>query len=299
MDRANLQKEVESLSSEIDRIADSANFNGQKLLNGSLTANTVVRLRNAPTAASQAGLDLNIVLNGYKKTDGTYGKFSVSFATGTSLGATFSSGKLTLTLKNPASGNGVTWTAEDIRAAIAAVSVASSNVDQAAILDALKNVSVTGKGLIAKNNATGITVTGATPVNGKDKLIQLQIGDSSDEFNQMSVNVNDMHVKALGIDEINIGDQEGAAAIDKINEAINFVSSTRGDLGAIQNHLEHTTNNLGVMKENIQDDESTIRDVDVADEMMKYTKNNILIQASLAMLAQANQVPQGVLQLLQ
>ena len=77
------------------------------------------------------------------------------------------------------------------------------------------------------------------------------------------------------------------------------MSSTRGDLGAIQNRLEYTQNNLSVMTENIQDAESTIRDTDVADEMMAYTKNNILVQSAQAMLAQANQVPQGVLQLLQ
>ncbi|MBQ3077324.1 MAG: flagellin, partial [Clostridia bacterium] len=84
-----------------------------------------------------------------------------------------------------------------------------------------------------------------------------------------------------------------------IKAAINSVSMTRGTLGATQNRLEHTANNLSVMEENITDAESTIRDTDVADEMMAYTKNNILIQSAQAMLAQANAVPQGVLQLLQ
>ena len=77
------------------------------------------------------------------------------------------------------------------------------------------------------------------------------------------------------------------------------VSDVRGTLGATQNRLDHTINNLSVMEENIQDAESTIRDTDVAEEMMEYTKNNILIQSAQAMLAQANAVPQGVLQLLQ
>ena len=90
-----------------------------------------------------------------------------------------------------------------------------------------------------------------------------------------------------------------AKALDKIKSAINYVSDVRGTLGATQNRLDHTINNLSVMQENIQDAESTIRDTDVADEMMAYTKNNILIQSAQAMLAQANQVPQGVLQLLQ
>ncbi len=76
------------------------------------------------------------------------------------------------------------------------------------------------------------------------------------------------------------------------------MSDVRGTLGATQNRLEHTANNLSVMKENIQDAESSIRDTDIAEEMMAYTKNNILVQSAQAMLAQANQVPQGVLQLL-
>ena len=103
-----------------------------------------------------------------------------------------------------------------------------------------------------------------------------------------------------GIADIDISTQAGAkAAVDKIKAAINYVSDVRGTLGATQNRLDHTINNLSVMTENIQDAESTIRDTDVADEMMAYTKNNILIQSAQAMLAQANQVPQGVLQLLQ
>jgi len=129
--------------------------------------------------------------------------------------------------------------------------------------------------------------------------LTLQIGDTADSFNQMKVKVGDMHTKAMKIDGINIGTQEGAAAaVQTVRDAINYVSSVRGDLGAVQNRLEHTGNNLAVMQENIQDAESTIRDTDVAAEMMSYVKNNILVQSAQAMLAQANQVPQGVLQLL-
>ena len=132
------------------------------------------------------------------------------------------------------------------------------------------------------------------------KALTLQIGDTSDSFNRLSVSIQDMHVDSLGIEDLDISTQAGAqSAVDKIKAAINTVSSVRGTLGATQNRLDHTINNLSVMKENIQDAESTIRDTDVADEMMAYTKNNILIQSAQAMLAQANQVPQGVLQLLQ
>ena len=146
--------------------------------------------------------------------------------------------------------------------------------------------------------------------------LTLQIGDTSESFNQMKVQVGDMHTDAMGtgtyldengkevkitktIADIDISNQAGAAeAINVIKNAINYVSGVRGDLGAVQNRLEHTQNNLSVMAENIQDAESTIRDTDVAEEMMSYVKNNILVQSAQAMLAQANQVPQGVLQLL-
>ena len=143
-----------------------------------------------------------------------------------------------------------------------------------------------------------VDTTKGEPIVGKG--LTLQIGDTSDDFNQLTVDIQDMHANSLGIAGLNISTQDGAqAAVDTIKNAINTVSSVRGTLGATQNRLDHTINNLSVMTENIQDAESTIRDTDVADEMMAYTKNNILVQSAQAMLAQANQVPQGVLQLLQ
>ena len=130
--------------------------------------------------------------------------------------------------------------------------------------------------------------------------LTLQVGDTAADYQKVTLNIKDMSSEGLGIKDINIGTQEGAsAAIDKIKAAINSVSSTRGDLGAVQNRLEHTINNLGVTTENLTAAESRIRDTDMAQEMMNYTKNNILVQAAQAMLAQANTVPQGVLQLLQ
>ena len=138
----------------------------------------------------------------------------------------------------------------------------------------------------------------------KTSTIDLQIGDTSDAFNKLSFNLQTMDCKTLKIDaktaKIGSGNAASASkAISAIKAAINTVSTVRGQLGAYQNRLDHTINNLSVMTENIQDAESTIRDTDVADEMMAYTKNNILVQSAQAMLAQANQVPQGVLQLLQ
>ena len=152
----------------------------------------------------------------------------------------------------------------------------------------------------ANDNGKWTVANASTAAAAKTDGLTLQIGDTSDSFNQMTVQLDDMHVKSLKLNNINIGTQADAkAAVDTIRDAINKVSSTRGLLGATQNRLDHTINNLSVMTENIQDAESTIRDTDVAEEMMAYTKNNILVQSAQAMLAQANQVPQGVLQLLQ
>ena len=145
----------------------------------------------------------------------------------------------------------------------------------------------------------GLIQMGIINTNASNRGLTLQIGDTAEKFNQMVVEVGDMHTTAMGIANIDISNQTGAAAaIQTVKDAINYVSGVRGDLGAVQNRLEHTQNNLSVMAENIQDAESTIRDTDVAEEMMAYTKNNILVQSAQAMLAQANQIPQGVLQLL-
>ena len=152
---------------------------------------------------------------------------------------------------------------------------------------------------LANNFAMRVKTTTKVEAQEATNGLTLQIGDTSDSFNQMKVVIGDMHTKAMGIDGVDISTQDGAAAaVQTIKDAINYVSGIRGDLGAVQNRLEHTGNNLSVMAENIQDAESTIRDTDVAEEMMSYVKNNILVQSAQAMLAQANQVPQGVLQLL-
>ena len=129
--------------------------------------------------------------------------------------------------------------------------------------------------------------------------ISLQVTETSNGPS-IDVALDVMNSTSLGTQTINIGTDTGAkSAIDTAKDAIGLVSSMRSTFGALQNRLEHTINNLGVQAENITAAESRIRDVDMAKEMMAYTKNNILVQASQAMLAQANQVPQGVLQLLQ
>ena len=303
VDRLNLQKEVTALKSEIDRIADSSNFNGIKLLDGSLGG------WKGDAIAAEAGVyDENpVTVTGgalkkgdtFKLTYGTNG--SVDLAEFTFGGvkvekAKFADQGITATIEAPKKADGSTDTAGTFTIKL--------TVDRA-------NKTVTSPVADAIGDGLTITLTTKAPDKNDNKDIvfkatgeggglELQIGDTADKFNKLKVNVGDMHAKGLGIDDVDISNQtKAASSIQKIKDAINSVSSTRGDLGALQNRLEHTSNNLSVMTENIQDAESTIRDTDVADEMMAYTKNNILIQSAQAMLAQANQVPQGVLQLLQ
>ncbi|WP_405130892.1 flagellin [Paenibacillus sp. FSL H8-0317] len=188
---------------------------------------------------------------------------------------------------------------------------------------------------LAKGNATALegtfkleTATAKVEVVGpeispaeyEDRSASFQIGANQNQ--SLSLGVNDMRAAALGItgtgkgfsaaDNVTDGtdnknaekaldltsNTNAASAITTVDKAIASVSSERSKLGAVQNRLEHTINNLGTSSENLTAAESRIRDVDMAKEMMSQTKNNILAQAAQAMLAQANQQPQGVLQLL-
>ena len=296
-DRKQLQKEVDQLKSEINRIADSANFNGIKLLDGSMSANAITKIITA-ASSSNAGVDVSIVADSVFDDKGARKELKFTFATAANTaGAKVSgTGDVIISLVK-----GTEYSAADIQALLTKAVGTKTDVNED-FLAAARNATVTGGGITNASgkqwNAFKTSTTVASANNGKP--LTLQIGDTSDSFNQLKVGIKDCHIDALGLTDMKIGDQTSAgAALDKIKSAINYVSDVRGTLGATQNRLDHTINNLSVMQENIQDAESTIRDTDVADEMMAYTKNNILIQSAQAMLAQANQVPQGVLQLLQ
>ena len=385
VDRANLQKEIKSLKDEVDRIADSTNFNGINLLDGSLSATKLdfgktlavggatAATVNAATGTKSA-FDVGIGKNGttetltveYADENGTLHKVEVEYTSANTAAGNdkaikdaLSKSELSSVFDITSDGNGKFTLTSKVTGADGAKLTGISSTDKTSTavktgaVTAGKNETVTLTGgaqnITAGNNfvlngktyefvkdantkptiegATAILI-GAAPadtvanlnkalessgikatVNTNDlvfettkngKGLTLQIGDTSEDFNQMTVSVGDMHADALGIADIDISTQAGAQkAVDKIKSAINSVSSTRGDLGAIQNRLEHTINNLSVTAENMTAAESRIRDVDMANEMMAYTKNNILVQSSQAMLAQANQLPQGVLQLLQ
>ncbi len=150
----------------------------------------------------------------------------------------------------------------------------------------------------------GVTMTdgagvGKAAIGGTGEGLTFQIGANGVEDQRLTVNINDMSSTALGINGVSVAKQDDAnVAINKIDDALKAVSTQRAKLGAVQNRLEHTVNSLNTANENLSAAESQIRDTDMAAEMIKYTKSNILQQASQSMLAQANQQPQGVLQLL-
>ncbi len=176
-----------------------------------------------------------------------------------------------------------------------------------------------GISLLDGSLSTGFTGGAVGAGGGTGASLVLQVGDTNQSYQQVSVGIKSMATASLGTigtpggvagglstlsgiaanAATNITTITGAnAAIDVIKAAIEDVSTARSGLGALQNRLEHTINNLGVTTENMNAAESRIRDTDMAKEMMNFTKNNILTQSAQAMLAQANQIPQGVLQLL-
>ena len=151
-----------------------------------------------------------------------------------------------------------------------------------------------------KDIAASLGLANGSSMAGGNRGLILQIGDTADSFNQIAVSVANMSSLGIGVASVDISKREGAAsAIDTIRAAIHKVSEQRAVLGATQNRLEYTINNLDTASENLQSANSRIRDTDMAKMMMEYTKVNVLTQSAQAMLAQANQQPQSVLQLLQ
>ncbi|MBE5978979.1 MAG: flagellin [Paenibacillaceae bacterium] len=322
VDRENLTKEVDSLKSEINRISEGTNFNGINLLDGSLGKTTGVPQKMVgigssighTTVTRASGASLSVDNSSTTTVD-------ESQTVGIKVGTGANSSKITVTVTNNVDGSAKTSVIDlkDVttitNGTSAGTALASGTLQsgQTASIDlssvGLGRIEVTvnngqtedADGLAgALGNATPIiSGKGTSPSTTVGSGLSLQIGDTGKDFNSITVSVGSMSSKALGLDSVDVSTQSGAkAAIKTIKDAINTVSSTRGNLGALQNRLEHTINNLGVTTENMSAAESRIRDVDMAKEMMNYTKNNILVQSSQAMLAQANQLPQGVLQLL-
>lgn len=267
-DRQKIQDEITQLTSEITGIADKTQFNGKELLNGSFGVQVKAgTISLAGLAAAGATVEYSGIANGTTVTFNQAGAGGVSITVGA-----------TTQLLAGANGSAVTagavWNFDKVGVKISFTAAG----DRSALLS---------------GNTLGASGTSAT----------FQIGANADQ--ELVININNMRASALGtattgIDTINVGDaaQLMTDKLNVIDTAISAVSDQRSKLGAWQNRLEHTINNLSTSSENLTAAESRVRDVDMAKEMMEFTKNNILNQASTAMLAQANQQPQGVLQLL-
>ena len=200
--------------------------------------------------------------------------------------------------------NGVSKSNSSIISAEQAVKLMTSELTAANNIGTTKDAATVEAAAAGYTSDAGITFTinkGTAEV--ADKLsFSLHVGSDADMTNKINVDIETMNSSYLGIKGINVNDDTGVAgtyAIDAISDAISKVSSQRSALGAVQNRLEHTIDNLDNVVENTETAESRIRDTDMAEEMVNYSKNNILAQAGQSMLAQANQSNQGVLSLLQ
>ncbi|WRS27333.1 flagellin [Oscillospiraceae bacterium MB08-C2-2] len=294
VDRLNINKEVSALKLEIDRIAASTNYNGISLLDGSL-GGEVMKTKSAALEGVGIKSAATFVMTGTKVASGTTVNLVVRHS-GTAKGIALQVGTETITGKTS---DGNTYTFSTTDGAIFTLAQAAG---------VFKSDSTVG-GVITgmKVNAGGDTLNYSDLMVAKAASeLSFQIGANGTADQQVGLKVFNMSTAYIGdresgnyINDVTVTVQDDAnAAIGVIDKAINQVSTQRAGLGALQNRLEHTINNLGVTQENLQAAESTVRDVDMAKEMMEFTKNNILSQAAQAMLAQANQLPQGVLQLL-
>ncbi|MFB0828749.1 flagellin [Brevibacillus laterosporus] len=282
VDRQKLQAEVDELSKEINRISTDTEFNNQKVLDGSFENKTFHIGANQGQNIKLSINDMSnekLGVNGLKKDSNVLGGDIVVNNKGDKFEITYSI-------------NGADKPAVD---------------KTTAKVDKDGNVTVTlaqkeGKGAVGDINATKADVLNALKEVGIDATAKAGVDLSTKALTGKTAPTKDTIAVASEVDNtrgVNISTQKAAdKAITTINNALNKVSEERSKLGANQNRLEHTINNLGATAENLTAAESRIRDVDMAKEMMDFTKNNILTQAAQAMLAQANQQPQGVLQLL-
>ncbi|WP_284643221.1 flagellin N-terminal helical domain-containing protein [Paenibacillus silviterrae] len=271
-DRAELQKEVDQLIQEIDRIANTTEFNTKKLLNGNLSGVNNAAQSTTFNEVSDKTVFTAVAVGTTISADSSY---NVKI-TGANTGAV----TYTVTITDQ---TGATTTAS-VAATGGAITVGQSSVTIGALgtEDIGKEATLTQRVAVEDNTDTSLTY---------------QIGANSSQT--MNVSIENMSSSALKVSSVKVTSAGAAeASISAINKAIEDVSAQRSKLGAFQNRLEHTINNLGASSENLTAAESRVRDVDMAKEMMESTKNGILSQAAQAMLAQANQQPQGVLQLL-
>ncbi len=280
-DREAIQAEIKQLTTEIDRVAETTKFNETYLLKGAADGGT----KTISLKVHDAGIKGTM---SDKPTDGKY-SFTVDGlqenSTITIAGQTFK-----IVASNPKTDGSEKTLAQ------------AKTLVQTALTEANSIGGVTPT--VAENNGK-FEITPGTLSVAKALQFNLHVGADADLTNKIGVEIETMNSKYLGIDGIDVvgaNDEVGGTtatyAIDAIADAVAKVSAQRSALGAIQNRLEHTIANLDNVVENTTAAESRIRDTDMAQEMVEYSKNNILAQAGQSMLAQANQSNQGVLSLL-
>ncbi|MDQ1146299.1 flagellin [Bacillus sp. SORGH_AS 510] len=287
-DREAIGEELLQLKSEVDRISKTTTFNGKKLLNGDLSATqnggtAVVGKALATSTSAISKIDVSGALGG--------DTYTLSDATG---------GKVTLTRGSDSVAQ--TITAEPT---IGADGKSTLNFSELGISIEIAGASAGTAAQVAAD-VNSLTIT-----TGANSSASFAIGSNGTNDEKLAVSFSKMDSTTLGSAGSEIGTLVNGAAntivdtqakadalTSSLDAAIKQVSKQRSTLGAAQNRLEHTINNLGTSSENLTAAESRVRDVDMAKEMMNQTKNSILSQAAQAMLAQSNQMPQGVLQLL-
>ena len=286
-DREEIQKEINALTEEVDRIANNTEFNTQKLLNGSKSGNAGDIVREEVQAVNgvfKIKLDAELVADSKLTIDGKIIKFEANDV-GT---------KDKIEQKLQQELDGYTVSVDATKKVITLTQNKGLDKDEI-------NVALNGgkAGIKATTTTDGVTHRDEETSEGK---VSVQVGANANQ--SMTIEIGDMRAQALNITNekgkgLSVETAEDAnKAITAFDEALNAVSSQRANLGAVQNRLEYTISNLDNTAENLTSAESTLRDVDMAKEMMEYSKNNILNQAAQAMISQANQQPQNVLQLL-
>ena len=283
-DREEIQKEIDALTEEVDRIANNTEFNTQKLLNGNKEG-VGGKVVNDAVAAKAGNFEVTIDRDTLSKGD----KLTIDGTTVTLDTANIQSDAALQTALTKGFGD------YDVTFANGKATFTQKNASDK------EKMNVTLNNSVAKVNVVNAGV-GAKAEEVSEGKAHVQVGANAKQ--SMSIEIGDMRAKALGIKNdagksLSVKSAEDAnKAIEAFDAALNAVSSQRANLGAVQNRLEYTISNLDNTAENLTSAESTLRDVDMAKEMMEYSKNNILNQAAQAMISQANQQPQNVLQLL-
>ena len=281
--KTNIQSEMGQLKNELNRIADTTTFSNQKLLDGKYTGKFQVGANSGESITVKVGTSMNAAGLGVSGVDVTKAGAGVQTANTTPVDATTTT-KSTLTIGTAAAD---LTKAEDFEKLDGTISYGGKSLDLSTVqYGATDNVA-------ARTTKLQNAVTAAF---GTDVTAGITAGAVAFTGGANAATANSADVAKVAV---TFTQSTGAEdAITKIDTAIASVSTTRADLGALQNRFEHTINNLNVAVENLSASESRIRDTDMASEMMNFTRSQILSQAGTAMLAQANQAPQGVLSLL-